>query len=242
MFNAQFPPHPTEIVGRRRVGGGLNAAHGGTVALIEHRELLAVHQVVFHQRRHLIGIGRQRSRVNVAAIDAEADKQIIAALSDEEKTGMLLRLVDGDPHVGYELRARIAERLATSDEGRADVPRTVGELRLRALALGQEHELAAAARQVAERKRREDEAEAARQVRLVSIRRRGEHVWKDVEAEIERRNAQGYGKAVELLGDLRALADQERSTDDFHLRVNHIRDRHAGKRAFIARLTELSLP
>ena len=177
-----------------------------------------------------------------AAIDAEAGKQIIATLSDTEKTGMLSRLFDGDPHVAYELRARVAERLAPSDAGPADVPRTVGELRLRALAVGQEHELAAAARQVAERKRREDEAEAARQVRLVSIRRRGEHVWKDVEAEIERRNAQGYGKAVELLGDLRALADQERSTDDFHLRVNHIRDRHAGKRAFIARLTELSLP
>lgn len=177
-----------------------------------------------------------------AAVDAEAGKQIIAALGDEEKTGMLLRLIDGDPHVGYELRARIAERLATSGGEPASIPRTVGELRRRALAVGQEYELAEAARQVAEQKRREDEAEAAREVRLVSIRRRGEEVWKDVEAEIERRNAPGYEKAIELLGDLRALADQEGSTDDFDLRVNYIRDRHAGKRAFIGRLTKLPLP
>ena len=177
-----------------------------------------------------------------AAVDAEAGKQIIAALGDEEKTGMLLRLIDGDPHVGYELRARIAERLATSGGEPASIPRTVGELRRRALAVGQEYELAEAARQVAEQKRREDEAEAAREVRLVSIRRRGKEVWKDVEAEIERRNAPGYEKAIELLGDLRALANQAGTTDDFHLRVNQIRDRHAGKRAFIGRLTRLSLP
>ena len=76
------------------------------------------------------------------------------------------------------------------------VARTVGELCARARAIGLAREQAAAEKLAAQRKRQAEEAEKARRIRLDAIARRGESVWREVEAEIERRNATGYDKAA----------------------------------------------
>jgi hypothetical protein len=112
------------------------------------------------------------------------------------KTEILARLYDGDTHVAPELRAKVRDRMAVEADAPPVVARTVGELRAR--------EQAAAEKLAAERKRQVEEAEKARRVRLDTIARRGESVWRDIEAEIERRNATGYDRAASLLLGLRS--------------------------------------
>ncbi len=164
----------------------------------------------------------------------------VAAMTDAEKTAMLSRLFDGDPHVGAELRAKVRDRMTTDAGAPPVAARTVGELRARAAAIRLAREQAAAEKLAAERKRQAEEAEKARQARLVAIGRRGESVWREVEVEIARRNPAGYDKAAGLLFDLQALAEDRGAAPEFERRLSAIRERHARKGQFIERLAKIA--
>ncbi len=165
--------------------------------------------------------------------------KILSAMADSEKTEILARLYDGDAHIALELRARVRDRMAVETDAPPVVARTVGELRARARALGLAREHAAAKKLAAEQKRRLDEAEKARRFRLDTIARRGESVWREIEAEIERRNATSYDRAEGLLLDLRAVAEERGAMPDFEERLLAIRERHARKQQFIVRLAKI---
>jgi len=81
--------------------------------------------------------------------------------------------------------------------------------------------------------------EKARQARSAAIAQRGENAWREVESEIERRNASGYDKAAGLLLDLQAVADERGTMPDFTKRLRAMRERHAHKEPFIERLVEI---
>ena len=165
---------------------------------------------------------------------------MIAAMTDREKTDVLVRLLDGDAHVPVELRALVRRRLMKERGGAAPIaPRTVGELRSRAEAIRNQREHVEAERAAAERKRREAEAEQLRRARLDAIVRRGENMWREIDAEIELRNAAGYDRAASLLFDLRAIAEETGETRTFDQRLQTIRARHARKGSFIERLKRL---
>ena len=170
---------------------------------------------------------------------SEASRRIIAALTDKEKTDVLVRLLDGDAHVPVELRALVRQRLIEERGAPPIAPRTVGELRARAEAIRHEREHVEAERAAAERKRREAEADRLRRARLDAIVRRGESVWREIDAEIELRNAAGYDRAASLLFDLRAIAEETGETRSFDQRLQTIRARHARKGSFIERLKRL---
>ena len=146
-------------------------------------------------------------------------------MTDSDKSEMLSRLYDGDAYIALELRAKVRNRMAVGTDSTPIVARTVGELRARARALGLAREDAAAEKLAAEQKRRLEEAEKARQSRLVIIARRGESVWREVEAEIERRSSAGYDKAAKLLLDLQAVAEERGAMADFEQRLRAIRER-----------------
>jgi hypothetical protein len=188
----------------------------------------------------LVQAAAERSTVVMAsAMSAEAVQGIISAMTDADKTTMLSRLFDRDPHVAAELRAKVRDRMASDADAPPIVVRTVGELRARAAAISLAREQAAAEKLAAEHKRRVKEAEKARQARLLAIARRGEVVWREVEAEIERRNAAAYDKAVGLLLDLQAIAKERGTIDDFLRRLHAIREKHVRKERFIERLASL---
>jgi hypothetical protein len=172
-------------------------------------------------------------------VSAETVRGIISAISAADKTALLSRVFDGDPHVAAELRSKVMKCMAADHAGPPAKLRTVGELRARAEAIGKARAEAAAKKLAAEQKRRAEEAEKARQVRLLAIARRGEGVWRDVEAEIERRNAPGYDTAASLLADLQAVAKEGGTAGDFTRRLRAIRERHARKEKFIERITAL---
>lgn len=91
-------------------------------------------------------------------------------------------------------------------------------------------------RLAAERKRKEAEEARARRTRLNALIERGNHVWREIETEIERRNAPGYIAATGLLIDMKTIADENGDTADFMRRLHSIRERHAQKGRFIERL------
>ena len=171
-------------------------------------------------------------------LSATEVRAVVAAIPDTEKTALLCRLVAGDPHVAAELGRRVREAAATAgdmDTGH----RTVRELRTRAAEIRRQAEAAAAARREAERQRRARAAEAERRARLAVVKRRGAAVWREVETEIEKRNAGGYDRALALLLDLRALAQEDGTLAAFSDRVHGLRDRHSRKLRFIERLRQL---
>ncbi|RWM06361.1 MAG: hypothetical protein E5X80_20585 [Mesorhizobium sp.] len=177
-----------------------------------------------------------------AALDGvspEADERIVAAMSDAEKTGLLMRIFNGEPHVPTELRALVRARSERQTATPPGAPRTVADLLTRAREIRLARERAEAERAEAQRRLEAEAAEKARELRLVAIRQRGESVWRDVEDEIMRRNPAGYDKATALLSDLQALAEKQGSVEEFRLRLQSIRERHAGKGRFIERLEAL---
>jgi hypothetical protein len=178
------------------------------------------------------------SLVEPIAITADASRSVIGSMTADEATDMLLRLHDGDPLVGPELRLRVRNQIAQS-AGAPAALRTVGDLRARAQAICTARHRAHAEMAAADRLRVAAAAEQARQARLLAIARRGEGVWREVESEIERRSASAYDKAAAVLQDLRAVADQRGTMPEFISRLVSIRERHARKERFIARLQML---
>ena len=160
-------------------------------------------------------------------LSAAQVRALVAAIPDTEKTALLCRLVAGDPHVAAELVCKVRAAAATAsdaDTGR----RTVVDLRTRAAEIHKQVEAAEAARL-------EDE----RRARLVVVRRRCAVIWREIDAEIEKRSAGGYDRALELLLDLQALAQEDGALAAFSEQVHALRERHYRKRRFVERLHRL---
>ena len=154
---------------------------------------------------------------------------------------MLQRLVDGDPHVTVEVRIKVREAIASAAGDAQERRRSVADLRARATAIRKERQTAAAERREAERHRKAEMEEKARRVRLSVLVRRGERAWDEVDAEIARRSAASYERAVSLLRDLGALAEENGSMKEFSERVLSLQDRHERKRLFIECLAGLRM-
>ncbi|MEZ2333486.1 hypothetical protein AB6802_27505 [Mesorhizobium sp. RCC_202] len=169
----------------------------------------------------------------------EMVRRTIAAMPDTWKTDLLVRTFDDGPHASVELRAMVRARLRPKNATPVTALRTAAELRARADEIRLARERAEAELAAAQRRLQMEAAEKARQIRLEAINSQGESVWDDVENEIRRRNPSGYDKAAALLFDLQALAERHGTVDAFRLRLQSIRERHAGKERFIERLTQL---
>ena len=172
---------------------------------------------------------------------AAMTRNAIASIPEDEKTALLLRLVDGDPHIGAEIRNKVRVAWDAAEGPAQGRRRTVAELRRRRLAIRHERKAEQARKREAERLRKGKEAERAQRVRLKTIRQRGARVWIDVEREIQGVNASSYDRALRLLLDLRALARETGTVHAFAKRLESIRARHRRKRLFIDRLDEHKL-
>ncbi|MGO1078695.1 hypothetical protein [Inquilinus sp. CA228] len=169
-----------------------------------------------------------------AAMSKDDLRDALASIAEDEKSELLLRVVEGDSHVAAELLRRFRRRPASSAPRR-----TAGSLRIRAQEIAEARERAEAERLEKERRRQAEEAGKARRIRLVALRQRGAAVWREVEVEIQRRNPAGYDHAVSLLVDLQALAAEDGSRSEFGRRLAAIRSAHETKRKFIERLIVL---
>ena len=168
----------------------------------------------------------------------------VRRLSDEEKTGLLVRLAVGDdPHLGLELRRRCRLSRSSGSEGMpaATPRRAAGELLAATGQRAAERARLTAEREAAERVRREREAAIAREKLLDALAGRGEAPWREVETLVSSKRPNDYDRAVAMLTDLRALAERAGTGNDFDRRIEEIRARYARKPSFVKRLSRARL-
>ncbi len=182
--------------------------------------------------------GDERSGLSRGEIEAR-----IQALPEAEKTALLLRFIDGgDPHLAVELRRRFAGAEADSaSAGGATGRRTAAELLAAGEARAEERRQRAAEREAEERARRERAQAAARAKYLDDLAKREDMAWRETEALINTKQPNNYGRALDLLKDLRDLGARTGKDDAFAAALRSLRDRHARKPSFVQRLVKEGL-
>ncbi|MEV4183147.1 hypothetical protein AB0J28_17115 [Streptosporangium canum] len=164
----------------------------------------------------------------------------IAELTETEKDGLLLRVVQGqEAQVRMELLRRFRGGPGSDD---IDLPRrSVAELLDAAAERRQGRERRDAARRAEEEARREQERALVREKRLAALAQDEDGAWLRVDAMIDARKASEYDAAVELLKDLRAVAERAGRLGDFTRRFTLLRQDHLRKSSLIERFDRARL-
>jgi len=173
---------------------------------------------------------------------AEELRSWIQALCGPDKDSLLYRLAQESPMA---VQREILRRFREARRPQPPLPeaggRTVGELLSTWNRQTQEKQRRAAKKRARDEARRKKEAAAARQRYLDELAQREPQAWQQVEALIQTRQPKRYDEAVQLLRDLRDLADRQGKTPEAHARLQALRDAHAGKPSLLRRLDEAGL-
>ncbi|WP_329424924.1 hypothetical protein OG339_31510 [Streptosporangium sp. NBC_01495] len=164
----------------------------------------------------------------------------IAKLTETEKDELLLRVVRDQ---GAQVRMELLRRFRGEPGGdTGGLPRrSVAELLDAAAERRQEREREETARHAAEEARRERERALAREKKLDKLGRDEDGAWLRVNAMIGARKAVEYDAAVELLKDLRAVAERADRLGDFTRRFALLRQEHLRKPSLIERFDRAGL-
>jgi hypothetical protein len=166
----------------------------------------------------------------------------LQALPGPDKDALLFRLTQESPvaiqqEVLRQFRQASQPQPLTSEAG----GRTAGELLIAWDRQTQEKQRRTAEKKAREEARRRKEAEAARQAHLDQLAQRETQAWQHVQALIQTRQPKKYDEAVQLLRDLRDLADREGRSAEAFARLQDIREAHANKPSLLRRLNEAGL-
>jgi uncharacterized protein YhaN len=185
---------------------------------------------VFEVDNTLLQVAAEASAERSTA-DDDWLRAAIGQLPREECDAFLLRLAQGEPHLGLALKTRLRAlagrpEAQASEASRRSVEQLLGEAERR-------RELA--------RKRRAAAAERKRIQRLEDLAAREAAVWQEIDALIERKNASAYDEAVRHLRDLRELAEYRERMADFQRQVSQIRAQYSRRPALQSRLDRARL-
>jgi len=166
----------------------------------------------------------------------------IKTLSPDEKDSLLARLAqESPPVVQREMMGRF-RRERNAVQALPDVgKRTVGQLLAAWNQRRQERQRLAAEKKAREEARRKEEAAKARQKHLDDLARREPHAWQEAESLIQTRQPNKYDAAVQLLRDLRDLAEREGKMAEATVRLGALRRMHGSKPSLLRRLNEAKL-
>ncbi|GHJ17752.1 hypothetical protein [Micromonospora sp. AKA38] len=165
----------------------------------------------------------------------------VVGLPAPDKDAILADLITGgDSH----LRSRLLRRYR--DEHRTDSPapaaiRTAGRLLATAAELRAERERRDAEQHERDRIRRERSAAAARQRHLDTLAVDQPAAWQRVAELIATKKPREYDTAVQLLVDLRDLAERDGDSTSFRSRLAELRTVHARKPSLLERLNRTGL-
>ncbi|SCL17569.1 hypothetical protein [Micromonospora inyonensis] len=164
----------------------------------------------------------------------------VVGLPARDKDAILADLITGgDSH----LRSRLLRRYRDAHPTDASTPtaaRTAGELLATAADLRAERERLDAERRERDRVRRERSAAAARQRHLDTLASDQPAAWQRVDELIATKRPREYDTAVQLLVDLRDLAERDRDSG-FQQRLAKLRAAHARKPSLLERLNLAAL-
>lgn len=176
------------------------------------------------------------AKANPAPFSESVPKQALArwlsSLPTSEKDSLLLRVIEGpEPLLGAELLHRFREAHPREQDAQGSgARRTVGQLRVEAAA----HEV--------ERERREARRAArARARELEALAARESEVWREVDSLFATRSSNDHTRGVQLLVDLRDLAQHRGTLADFQRRFADIRERNARRHGLMRRMDEAGL-
>ncbi|MFE8605227.1 hypothetical protein [Archangium violaceum] len=167
-----------------------------------------------------------------SAVPKEALARWLSTLTTEEKDAFLLRVMEGpEPLLGAELLHRYREAHPPGRGSRAaGTRRTLGELHSSARA----HE--------AEQERRQAHRAARTRVRqLEALAEREPEAWREVQSLLATQKFTDHQRGVQLLVDLRDLAQHRGSLADFQKKLAHLREENARRRALLRRMDEAGL-
>ncbi|MFC4534628.1 hypothetical protein [Sphaerisporangium dianthi] len=162
-------------------------------------------------------------------------------LSPSEKDDLLLRVVQNQAAV--QVRMELLRRFRGEPKSDTDaVPRrTVAELLDAAAVRRGERERRVAAERAEQEARCERERALAREKRLDELARDQDAAWSRAQALIATKKAKEYDTAVELLRDLRAVAERAGRLDGFVRRFALLRQEHLRKPSLIERFDRAAL-
>lgn len=183
-----------------------------------------------------------------AAVEAPDELEMadwLRALPQYEKDAFLVRLVvEGDVAARPELVQRFLRERRAEEEGgavEAEGSRTIRELLTRAVKRRERREREEAERAAQARARWEREEAAARAKYLDGLVGREQDLWRQVDSMADSKRPTEYDRAVRLLVDLRDLAERAGAQGAYRAMLGELRQRHARKHSFIARLDEAKL-
>ncbi|MFZ4666888.1 MAG: hypothetical protein ACOYME_10725 [Prochlorotrichaceae cyanobacterium] len=159
----------------------------------------------------LITIAAQASRTQKER--QEPFKDWIKALSEQEKTELLLEIVTSDLTIASQLQARLRQRFSQTPEPLAISEQRRSYAHLKALAETE---------RLARKAREEEAATRERHQYLESLKPEQEGIWKTIDSLISRKKSQFYDEAVQHLINLRDLATLEGNTVEFQRRLQQI--------------------
>lgn len=154
-------------------------------------------------------------------------------LPEAEQKTFLVRLLNGESHLNIELTARLRELSSGGQQteiSSAVTRRGIVEL----IAVAEERE------QIRKEKARK-KAEQARIRRLNELAEKEPAVWDQVFALIEQKKAKAYDEAVNLLVQLRELAEYQERRDAFAAQIHKIHEDYQRLRALRSRMDRAGL-
>jgi hypothetical protein len=189
--------------------------------------------------RDLIAAAAEGASRASAAPSPRQVKRWIASLDADEDVALLSRVARGDGTVGAELMRRFRKQAPAHA---ATLPlRTAGALRARAEVLAEQRREVLLAREAKERLRREREQTAARDRHLSTLAKRPADAWRRVEMLVITKRPGDYDAAITLLKDLREIGQQKGQTQKVAERIRALREAHAKKPSFLARMRKAGL-
>ena len=157
----------------------------------------------------------------------------VKALSDKEKTTLLVDIVTGDSVIASQLQARLRQKFAPVSE-RLSVSN--GNRR-------RFSELAALAETQRSRRQAKEKATATakRHQYLETLKPQQAQIWKTIDGLIARKQAQPYQQAIQHLIDLKDLAELEGKLAIFQARIRQMQADYSNRSGLLRRMREAKL-
>lgn len=163
--------------------------------------------------------------------DTEPLEDWIAALPEADRNHYLLKVAQGETHVGAELMQHLRKRFSKS-------PPMVKSTSGRYLA----DLIIIAKTKKTERKNKEKQAVAkAKQKRLDAIAPKESALWEEVFELIQLKQTKPYDDAIKILKNLRDLAEYQGTLAVFHSRIQQMKQDYSSRPGLLTRLQKANL-
>jgi hypothetical protein len=162
---------------------------------------------------------------------AEPIADWLTQLSEQERNAYLLRVVNGETHVGAELKQYLQQKFGKTEKQPTSSPgRTLAELM--AIADG---------KQAAKVQKATQKAAQARQKYLKSLSPQVDQIWQTVDRLIAMKQPKRYDEALVHLVDLHDLAVSQGALPEFQQRIQVLKQQYSTRPALMSRLRSAGL-